>query len=149
MGKVITKDGPRLNGPNKNGRIYPQNDFERALGDYNKILKENRGYGELGHPESDIISLDNASHRVNRVRIVKSRLPRKKKKQMKKEGTYTLWKYLNTQTKIDLEILTTDKGRLLKDIHKDTFISMRSHGVVTGNKVSQLTILAFDLIPKQ
>ena len=86
MSKIITKDGPRLNAPNLNGRIYPQNDFEVGLRAYNKVIDADRAYGELGHPESDVISLDNCSHIVRDVRIVKARLPRKKKKAMKKIG---------------------------------------------------------------
>ena len=39
---------------NRNGRIYPVEVLEKEVDRYNKeFIAENRGYGELGHPEED------------------------------------------------------------------------------------------------
>ena len=38
---------------NRNGRIYPVEVLEKEVDRYNKeFIAENRGYGELGHPEA-------------------------------------------------------------------------------------------------
>ena len=49
---------------NRNGRIYPKHILER---EYKKILekiKNNKGGGELDHPNSSIVNLKNISHKM-------------------------------------------------------------------------------------
>ena len=39
---------------NRNGRVYPVEVLEKEVKRYNKeFIAQNRGYGELGHPEGD------------------------------------------------------------------------------------------------
>ena len=48
---------------NKNGRIYPVDVLKNEVDRYNKqYVKENRAYGELGHPTGPTINLDRVSH---------------------------------------------------------------------------------------
>ena len=48
---------------NKNGRIYPVDVLKNEVNRYNKqYVKENRAYGELGHPTGPTINLDRVSH---------------------------------------------------------------------------------------
>lgn len=48
---------------NRNGRMYPTNVLSNALSKYNKnYVKENRAYGELGHPQGPTINLDRVCH---------------------------------------------------------------------------------------
>lgn len=49
---------------NGNGRIYPRHILEREVKKYQKIIKENRGLGELDHPDDSVINLKNVSHRL-------------------------------------------------------------------------------------
>ena len=50
---------------NRNGRVYPKELLEREVERYtNKYIKENRAFGELGHPEGPTINLDRVSHMV-------------------------------------------------------------------------------------
>jgi hypothetical protein len=53
----------QANKKNRNGRIYPinimENEVNRYMGD---IVKNNRAYGELGHPAGPAINLDRVSH---------------------------------------------------------------------------------------
>jgi len=50
---------------NRNGRIYPVEVLEKEVKRYNKeFIKENRGYGELGHPEGPTVNLERVSHMV-------------------------------------------------------------------------------------
>ena len=58
-GKI--QEGDRKNG---NGRIYPTNILSREVDNYKAIVKEKRALGELDHPESSIINLNNVSHMV-------------------------------------------------------------------------------------
>jgi hypothetical protein len=48
---------------NRNGRIYTQHVLESAVNKYiTEYIKEGRGFGELGHPESPQLNLDRVSH---------------------------------------------------------------------------------------
>ena len=50
---------------NRNGRIYPVEVLEKEVARYNKeFIAENRGYGELGHPEGPTVNLERVSHMV-------------------------------------------------------------------------------------
>ena len=55
----------RAEAKNQNGRIYPKEILEREVKQYMEgPVKENRAMGELDHPESTIINLQNVSHTV-------------------------------------------------------------------------------------
>ena len=58
-GKV--QEGDRKNG---NGRIYPTSILEREINNYKQVVRDKRALGELDHPESSIINLNNVSHMV-------------------------------------------------------------------------------------
>lgn len=50
---------------NRNGRMYPESVMESEVERYNeKFVKENRAFGELGHPEGPTINLDRVSHMI-------------------------------------------------------------------------------------
>ena len=50
---------------NRNGRVYPMEVLEKEVRRYNKEqIKENRAFGELGHPEGPTINLERASHMI-------------------------------------------------------------------------------------
>ncbi len=55
------QEGDRKNG---NGRVYPANILEREIENYKQIVRDKRALGELDHPESSIINLNNVSHMV-------------------------------------------------------------------------------------
>ncbi len=52
---------------NGNGRVYPRNIMEREVKKYAAIVEDNRALGELDHPDSSIINLDNVSHMITEV----------------------------------------------------------------------------------
>jgi len=58
-GKI--QEGDRKNG---NGRIYPTNILSREVNNYRAVVEDKRALGELDHPESSIINLNNVSHMV-------------------------------------------------------------------------------------
>ena len=56
---------------NQNGRIYPENILRREIDKYIAgPVKEKRALGELDHPESSVINLQNVSHNVTKVKMV-------------------------------------------------------------------------------
>ena len=55
----------RANAENQNGRIYPEGVLKREVQQYiDGPVKEKRALGELDHPESSVINLQNVSHNV-------------------------------------------------------------------------------------
>ena len=53
---------------NRNGRVYPMEVLEKEVARYNKeFIKENRAYGELGHPDGPTVNLDKVSHMVTKL----------------------------------------------------------------------------------
>ena len=55
----------RAEAKNQNGRIYPKDILEREVKAYMEgPVKENRAMGELDHPESSVINLQNVSHNI-------------------------------------------------------------------------------------
>ena len=57
----------RAEAKNQNGRVYPKGILEREVKQYMEgPIKENRAMGELDHPESSVINLQNVSHTVKK-----------------------------------------------------------------------------------
>lgn len=51
--------------PNRNGRMYRSDILEKEVERYNReYIKENRAFGELGHPQGPSINLDRVSHMI-------------------------------------------------------------------------------------
>ena len=50
---------------NQNGRVYPRETLVRESEKYSKFqIKERRALGELDHPDSSVVNLNNVSHNV-------------------------------------------------------------------------------------
>ena len=55
----------RTEAKNQNGRVYPRDTLVREAKKYAKInIAERRALGELDHPDSSVVNLNNASHNV-------------------------------------------------------------------------------------
>ena len=80
---------------NGNGRYYARDLWEREMKKYKDLIKERRSLGELDHPESQVINLQNVSHLV----------------------TDYSWDGDNIMGKI--EILPTPTGNILKELIKN------------------------------
>ena len=79
---------------NGNGRYYSKELWDREMGKYSELIKERRAIGELDHPESSVINLQNVSHIISEY----------------------WWDGDNVMGKI--EILPTPSGNILKEIIK-------------------------------
>jgi len=55
----------RADAKNQNGRIYPHETLMREAENYSKVqISERRALGELDHPDSSVVNLNNASHNI-------------------------------------------------------------------------------------
>ena len=65
-GKLIVKGVlQRAESKNQNGRIYPKETLMREANNYAAtFIKERRALGELDHPDSSVVNLNNVSHNV-------------------------------------------------------------------------------------
>tara|TARA_R110000823_G_scaffold7916_2_gene28557 strand:- start:2691 stop:3302 length:612 start_codon:yes stop_codon:yes gene_type:complete len=94
---------------NGNGRYYSRDIWEREMDKYMEVIKENRALGELDHPESGIINLQNVSHNI---------------KDAKWDGDHIIG---------TIEILGTPAGNILKELIKagiSVGVSSRGEGSV-------------------
>jgi len=67
--KQLTVTGvlQRAEAKNQNGRVYPKDILEREVQAYiDGPVRENRAMGELDHPESSVINLQNVSHTIKK-----------------------------------------------------------------------------------
>ena len=65
-GRLVVKGVlQRAEAKNQNGRVYPRETLMREAKKYASIqVKERRALGELDHPESSVVNLNNVSHNV-------------------------------------------------------------------------------------
>ena len=110
---VVTGVIQRAEAKNQNGRIYPREILEREIENYiNGPVKERRALGELDHPESSVINLQNASHNITKV-------------------------YWNGDDVMgEVEVLSTPSGNILKELFRNGItvgISSRGMGSVKDN----------------
>ena len=136
-GKLIVRGVlQRAEAKNQNGRVYPRDILHREAKKYTKeFIKERRAMGELDHPESSVVNLQNVSHNI---------------KDMHWEGDNLLGV---------VEVLGTPSGNILKELFKSGIklgISSRGMGSVetvtedTGDQVTQVQpdfeLIAFDFV---
>tara|TARA_Y100000592_G_scaffold43009_1_gene68394 strand:- start:1121 stop:1744 length:624 start_codon:yes stop_codon:yes gene_type:complete len=123
----------RAEAENQNGRIYPMEILKREIENYkNGPIKERRALGELDHPESSVINLQNVSHNI----------------------TDVWWEGDDVMGKV--EILSTPAGNILKELFKEGItvgISSRGMGSVQENIREQTVtvqpdfeLLCFDFV---
>ena len=110
---VVTGVIQRAEAKNQNGRIYPREILEREIENYiNGPVKESRALGELDHPESSVINLQNVSHNITKV----------------------YWD--GDDVMGEVEILSPPAGNILKDLFRNGItvgISSRGMGSVKDN----------------
>ena len=135
-GKLIVKGVlQRAEAKNQNGRIYPRETLMREAKKYLKdFVNENRAMGELDHPESSVVNLQNVSHNITEMHF---------------EGDNLLG---------TVEVVGTPSGNILKELFKAGIklgISSRGMGSVEtvnedGDQVVKVQpdfeLIAFDFV---
>ena len=114
-GKLIVKGVlQRAEAKNQNGRVYPREVLLKEVGKYlEHQVTERRALGELDHPESSVVNLNNASHNII---------------EMHWDGDDLLG---------TVEVLSTPAGNILKELFKSGIklgISSRGLGSVETMK---------------
>jgi hypothetical protein len=122
----------RADAKNQNGRVYPKDILIREAKKYSDInIKERRALGELDHPDSSIVNLNNVSHNITEMHWDGNDLV----------GT--------------VEILSTPSGNILKELFKCGIklgISSRGLGSVKTlgegevEVQSDFELIAFDFV---
>jgi len=110
-GKLVVKGVlQRADAKNQNGRVYPMEILQREAKNYaDGFVKQKRALGELDHPDSSVVNLQNVSHNVTEMHF---------------EGENLLG---------TVEILTTPSGNILRELFKNGIklgISSRGMGSV-------------------
>ena len=52
---------------NGNGRVYKKDTLKREIDAYKNVVRDRRALGELDHPESSVVNLQNVSHMVVKI----------------------------------------------------------------------------------
>ena len=97
---------------NGNGRYYSKELWDREIDKYKVLVEEKRAMGELDHPESTVINLQNVSHNITKV----------------------YWD--GDDVMGEVEILSTPAGNILKELFRNGItvgISSRGMGSVKDN----------------
>ncbi len=133
-GKLIVKGVlQRAESKNQNGRVYPRDVLLKEVGKYlDTNVQERRALGELDHPDSSVVNLNNASHNVV---------------EMHWDGDDLLG---------TVEVLSTPAGNILKELFKSGIklgISSRGLGSVEPMKEEDTVevqpdfeLIAFDFV---
>ena len=140
-------------GKSKNGRTYTEDSLDSAMLDYSEKINSGVAYGELGHPDTDWVELhlNRVSHRIKSMEIKWNRVPRKKKKRLKRLGIWSSWRGYNLKTYVsEVEILDTEMGRVVKNSYqskKPLSLAVRSVGSVDSEGVCHVNkIISFDIV---
>jgi hypothetical protein len=132
-GRLIVKGVlQRADAKNQNGRVYPRNTLMREAKKYADVnIKERRALGELDHPDSSVVNLNNVSHNIT---------------EMHWEGNDLVG---------TVEVLSTPAGNILKELFKCGIklgISSRGLGSVKQLGESEVEVqpdfelIAFDFV---
>ena len=131
-GKVLILSGKLQEAEclNGNKRIYPMDILKREVENYRKFVEQRRAMGELDHPDSSVVNLQNVSHIV----------------------TDIWWDGKKVMGKI--EVLNTPSGNILKNLVEAGIkmgISSRALGSVSqrnGRTYVQddLQLICFDMV---
>ena len=112
---IVTGVLQRAGAENQNGRVYPKEILMREAARYAKTeIAERRALGELDHPDSSVVNLQNASHNITKI----------------------WWKGNDLMGKV--EILGTPSGNILKELLKANIkLGISSRGMGSVKQLSE------------
>ena len=123
----------RAGAKNQNGRIYPRDILMREAKQYSETqIKERRALGELDHPDSSVVNLQNASHNITEMH----------------------WK--DDDLVGTVEVLSTPSGNILKELFKSGIkLGISSRGLGSVQEIHEddavevqddFELIAFDFV---
>lgn len=109
---------------NRNGRMYPSETLAKEVQRYNEeYVKQNRAYGELGHPNGPTINLERVSHMI---------------KDLKQEGSNFVGK---------AKILDTPYGNIVKNLMDEgARLGVSSRGMGTIKERNGMNVVQDDFM---
>ena len=112
---IVTGVLQRAGAKNQNGRVYPKEILVREALKYEKTeIAERRALGELDHPDSSVVNLQNASHNINKI----------------------WWKENDLMGQV--EVLGTPSGNILKELLKANIkLGISSRGMGSVKQLSE------------
>ena len=122
-GRVVVEGVLQRSGAkNQNGRIYPKEILAREVSNYKKTqIAEKRALGELDHPESSVVNLNNVSHNI----------------------LDCWWKGNDVVGKV--EILGTPSGNILKELlQAGILLGISSRGLGSVRELDEGTVAVED-----
>ena len=142
INESMTKNGGKLvvsgvlqraEAKNQNGRVYPREILQREAKKYeSEFIKERRAMGELDHPDSSVVNLQNVSHNVLEMH----------------------WK--GNDLVGTVEVLGTPAGNILKELFKSGIkLGISSRGLGSVKELSEndtvevqpdFELIAFDFV---
>ena len=117
-GRLVVKGVlQRAESQNQNGRVYPKDLLMREAKKYTQnFINQKRALGELDHPDSSVVNLQNVSHNVTEMHF---------------EGDSLLG---------TVEILTTPSGNILRELFRNGIkLGISSRGVGSVETVKEST----------
>ena len=133
-GRLVVKGVlQRAEAKNQNGRVYPKETLMREAEKYSSVqIKERRALGELDHPDSSVVNLNNVSHNVLEMH----------------------WK--DNDLVGTVEVLGTPAGNILKELFKSGIkLGISSRGLGSVKELSEndtvevqpdFELIAFDFV---
>ena len=123
----------RADAKNQNGRVYPKDTLMREAKKYSEtFIRESRALGELDHPDSSVVNLNNVSHNV---------------KSMAWKGDDLIG---------TVEVLGTPSGNILKELFKSGIkLGISSRGLGSVKEMNEgegvevqpdFELIAFDFV---
>ena len=130
---IVTGVLQRAGSKNQNGRVYPKDVLMREVSSYKEVqVAERRALGELDHPDSSVVNLNNASHNII---------------EMHWDGDYLLG---------TVEVLSTPAGNILKELFKSGIkLGISSRGLCSVEPMQEadtvqvqpdFELIAFDFV---
>jgi hypothetical protein len=110
---------------NQNGRVYTRDLLEREAGKYQELIDDKRALGELDHPDSAVVNLQNVSHNVSK-----------------------MW-WDGDSLVGEVHVLSTPAGNILKELFKSGItlgISSRGMGTTRESEGKTLVNDDFELV---
>lgn len=106
---------------NQNGRVYTRKLLEREATKYEELISERRALGELDHPDSSVVNLQNVSHNVTK-----------------------MW-WNGDSLEGQIEVLSTPSGNILKELFKSEItLGISSRGMGTTREADGKTLVNDD-----
>lgn len=141
--KVVVSTVLKAGVINGNGRMYDEKALAAAFEQFKK--RDHIMYGNLGYPESCVVDLHQASHKVNKIKMKYDKMPRKLKKKLKKLGLRNNHCYLTAE----IEFLDTPKGLEAAKMMNDLVVRPAGFGKINKNNVVEdYNLITLNLVAK-